>query len=446
MTAPSPEVQSTVAQGLGANAFGFVVTALVQVLSVPLFLHGFGVAVYGEWLVLTALPMYLTSSDLGFAGAASTRCTALVALKEFERARNTLFSTWFFVTLWCFGVVGLLCLLIAAFGLPTPIAAIQAHDAVIVVTLQLATVLVWIQGSFVEASLRADGQVGLGVGLFNAIRLGDLLAISATLAVKSTPVNVAMALLVLRVLATLLYALVAWRRVAWMHRAGWRPDASVIRSLASASLAYVSFALANGLGSQGLTVIIGVQGGAREVVVFSTARTVANVVRQSTGMVSLGLMPDMTRSLALRQVERTRRLFRLSMALSSAAAISALIVLSLLGPSAISVWTHGQVRVDRGFLVLMIATVAADVPWSMAGGMLVAANRHQRIGALYLFTTVITLVISAVVLPIAGLTAVPVVLLLLDFVLTPVAFRDLRAVLASPRPPDWSGVVVRPRG
>ena len=52
-------------RGIGATALGPVVTSIIQLGSVPLLLHAWGAAKYGDWLLLSAVPSYLTFSGLG---------------------------------------------------------------------------------------------------------------------------------------------------------------------------------------------------------------------------------------------------------------------------------------------------------------------------------------------------------------------------------------------
>ncbi len=40
-----------------------MLTAAIQLVSVPVFLHFWGPKLYGEWLVLSAIPVYLGFTD-----------------------------------------------------------------------------------------------------------------------------------------------------------------------------------------------------------------------------------------------------------------------------------------------------------------------------------------------------------------------------------------------
>ena len=68
-------LKSKLLRNLGANAYGQLITVVTQLVSVPLFLHYWGVTLYGEWLILSAVPAYLALSDIGFASSAANDMT-----------------------------------------------------------------------------------------------------------------------------------------------------------------------------------------------------------------------------------------------------------------------------------------------------------------------------------------------------------------------------------
>src|SRR5260370_41898128 len=71
-------VRGRLIRGFGVTALGPVVTAIVQIVSVPVFLHFWGVKLYGEWLIISAIPIYLALSDLGFGNVAANDMTMRV--------------------------------------------------------------------------------------------------------------------------------------------------------------------------------------------------------------------------------------------------------------------------------------------------------------------------------------------------------------------------------
>src|SRR5712664_3378586 len=80
--------------GIAGTVLGPVVTAIVQIVSVPVFLHFWGVKLYGEWLILSAIPTYLMLSDMGFGSVAGNDMTMRVAAGDRDGALETFQSTW----------------------------------------------------------------------------------------------------------------------------------------------------------------------------------------------------------------------------------------------------------------------------------------------------------------------------------------------------------------
>src|SRR5579863_810410 len=79
--------------GFSATAVGPVITALVQLISVPAFLRAWGPHLYGEWLVMSAVPAYLSFTDIGFGSVAGNDMAMRVAGSDYVGALKTFQST-----------------------------------------------------------------------------------------------------------------------------------------------------------------------------------------------------------------------------------------------------------------------------------------------------------------------------------------------------------------
>src|ERR1035438_788215 len=85
-------------RGFSATALSPIVTVLVQVVSVPVLIHAWGAGRYGDWLLLSAIPSYLTLSDLGFGDASASDMSMRVAANDRDGALRTFQSSWVLVT------------------------------------------------------------------------------------------------------------------------------------------------------------------------------------------------------------------------------------------------------------------------------------------------------------------------------------------------------------
>ena len=72
--------------GFGANAFGQTVSIVIQLFSLPLFLYYWDTSTYGAWLILSAVPAYLTMADVGMVNAAGNKMTMALGRSDTAEA------------------------------------------------------------------------------------------------------------------------------------------------------------------------------------------------------------------------------------------------------------------------------------------------------------------------------------------------------------------------
>src|ERR1700751_6172445 len=83
---------SRLGRNLTAQAYSQVETLGIQLATIPLLIHAWGVSHYGVWLTLTAIPTYLAFSDFGFTFIAKNDMAARVARGDRSGARETYHS------------------------------------------------------------------------------------------------------------------------------------------------------------------------------------------------------------------------------------------------------------------------------------------------------------------------------------------------------------------
>src|ERR1700722_10051440 len=112
LSAPRSGLRQRLMRGFGATALSPVVTALIQLGSVPVLLHVWGAAKYGDWLLLSAIPSYLTLSDLGLGDASGSEMSMRVAAGDREAALQAFQSSWVLVTGVSFAILSVALLLV----------------------------------------------------------------------------------------------------------------------------------------------------------------------------------------------------------------------------------------------------------------------------------------------------------------------------------------------
>ena len=74
----------------------------------PLFLHYWSAGLYGEWLIVSAIPAYLSFSNIGFGSVASNEMTMLMARDDRDSALQVFQSCWWLIAAVCAATVLLL--------------------------------------------------------------------------------------------------------------------------------------------------------------------------------------------------------------------------------------------------------------------------------------------------------------------------------------------------
>lgn len=422
--------------GVASNGIGLAITVLIQVASVPAYLTGFGATVYGEWLVLAAIPLYMSLGDLGFASVAATQATREFAIGEVTRARCTMRSAWLSVTclsVVLFGFAGLLLGLVPIELLP--IHAIPSGDARLVLLLLVGYTLTTVQSSFVEGCFRAGGRFPLGTMIANLLRLAEFVAAALTALWTHSPVAAALALLGIRALGQVAYALLLRRYVPRLTLGYRAASLARVRELAVPALAYLSFPLGNALATQGMVVVTAAELGGGAVVTLNALRIMAMLLRHTANVVHHGVFPEITAAIARNEGDRARRLVNSSLTASFLAAGLCGVVLAAGGGTILDVWTGGRIQASPALILAMATTILADLPWLAWSMFLLARNEHQLLSVLYAGSCLLAVIAAKLLLSRLGLLAVPLALALTDVVLYGPAYRGARRVhrLAQPQ-------------
>lgn len=421
------------ATGVASNAFGFVITLAIQGASVPFYLRAFGLNRYGEWLVISAIPMYLSLSDLGFAAVSSTQATREFATGNASEARITMRSAWLVVSTGSLAILATLALLV--WSLPVEwlhINEIPRHDAQLILLLLVAYTLMTVQSSLVEGCFRAGRRFPVGISIATALRLFEFVVAALTALGTHSPVITAGSLLGARILGQVAYLYQLRRLVPELMLGFQDAQYSTFRCLVLPGLGFLSFPLGNTVAMQGMIMVTATELGPAAVVVLNAVRIMGNMLRQIASTVYNGVLPEVTAALARGDHERARRLVNGGLAVTLVIAALCGATLVVAKNQILGVWTGGSVQAPALLVLAMAATVLVDLPWLAWSLLLIARNRHAVLGALYAGSCLLSVVAAKLLLPRLGLLAIPLTLLLVDVVLYVPAYRGAVRVLTLP--------------
>lgn len=434
--------------GFGVNIYNQGVTIIVQLVSVPILLHTWGTQLYGEWLILFAIPAYLSMSDLGFTQSAGNDMTARVARGDRAGALAVFQSIG--VLVYALAAAGLILSALLLSQLPLErwlsFTAMNGEAARWVLWLLAAEVFFHLPEGVNHAGFRAGGDYALHFGLHSTARLVQFAAIWLAALAGGGPVAAAAAFFGVRVLTTPAFAMLLLYRHRWLHLGVAHARMGELRRLARPALANMAFPLAQALNIQGMVLVVGAVLGPLAVVVFSTLRTLTRLALQLVLAVSNATEPELATAYGTGNRALLQSLFVHMLRAGLWLALAAALGLALFGSVILDVWTHGRVVMEPWLFAGLLASAVASVLWYGALTVLKAANRHLRASIVLVIAATGAVAMAALLLTWTGkLASAGLALLLMDAVMalytfyTAVVLLDLKPALTlmqavNPRP------------
>jgi len=391
-------------KGFGANMYGQSVIIIIQLAGVPILLHSWGPELYGEWLILFAIPAYLSMTDLGFSQSAANDMTARVARADRAGALTVFQSLGALVFL--LAVAGLVLVAAAATLLPLGswmhFVILSTPQVRWVLCLLAAEVLVRLTEGISQAGFRANGDYALGTAVYSSTLLTQYGSVWLLAALGMGPVAAAAAFFAIRAMVTPTVALVLVRRHPWLRFGFEHARLAQLRTLVRPALANTGLPLAQALNVQGMVLLVGTALGPIAVVTFSTLRTLTRLALQLVFTVSHAAEPELASAIGKDDYPLVRTLYQHMLRGGVWLALTASIGLVLTGSWILRLWTHGNVDMNSALFHWLIASAAASVLWYGSLILLKAANRHLRAAVVYAVSAGTALALAALLLKATG--------------------------------------------
>ncbi|HXE07712.1 MAG TPA: lipopolysaccharide biosynthesis protein [Acidobacteriaceae bacterium] len=382
--------------GFLTNWVSRFVSTIIQLVQVPIFFHFWSTNVYGDWLIVNALPSYLAFSSIGFGSVASNEMTMLNSAGDREGALRVFQSCWWLVTLVC-SAVGLLLvpvLLVVPLGSLINVHSISESDTKHIVFYLGISVLLGQLEQLMGAAYTCVARYSLGVLIKSILTFLAFAAMIVPVVLGYGPRTTALVFAVANCLGTVVFAFLMRRNLPWI-KFGWRyARFSEIRRLAPLAVAFMGFPIGNALNLQGTLMAIQYALGPVEVAIFASARTVSRVALQMVQMINTTFWPEVSLAYGASNIDTIRILHRRACQMAGIFAVIVALGMMTFGPWFLTHWTGGHVPPSRPLLAILLLVVIIYALWSTSSLLPSATNQHQRLAAWYITATTITVVLT----------------------------------------------------
>jgi len=416
---------------VGANVVGQGITVAIQLLSVPLFLRFWGVEEYGNWLLLAAVPAYISLADFGFVAIAINKMTMLAARGESKHAVSVFHSAIAFVL-----VASVLVSVVSFFLVMfSDIPLLRSWENKLALLLLMYSALLALSSGLFDAVFRASGEYAFGTNLVNGIRLVEWIGTIAGLWLGGTILSAALGLFLGRLAGSVFSIGVARSRHPAFSWGLSGATASELRSMTVPAVSFMAFPVANAISIQGMTLLVGSVFGAAFLATFSTYRTLSRSMVQVIAILARSLWPEVSRRFGMGDMKAVVSIYRYGTAASVAISVVSGIFMYLIGDVVVHVWTSGRIPYETNLFNLFLLMTALTSLWQMGMVVLAATNSHSRFSIVYLSISVATILAAFLGCEKLGMYAPVLALIGAEIALALVAFGFVRRFLKAQEVP-----------
>lgn len=384
-------------KGIGANFLGQLINIASRIVLVPLFLLAWGADIYGEWLLLTSVVAYLSLTEMG----AQLYIVNLMT-QDYARRDNDHFCKVLHTGMALFLIVpiAVFIIFITVITFFNPSASLHitqtSHSTLILILAILAfQIVISLPQSVLLRVYFAVEMLPRGVMLLNLMQLMSLTFVAGGLWLRWGMVSIA-------ILQVIPYGLTAGIALWDLHRkfpqfqilSLKKADFALGLSFVKPSLHFFLIQLNQAFSIQGIVIIVGMVLGPIQVVLFSTMRTMVNLIRSFLDQLSQAAWPEITRLDAQDDIDKFLILFRLILRSTLIAAVFFITIFHFYGGFIYHFWLRKTVPFQQPVMDLFLIYMGQFIFWLACSHPLLATNRHQTLAKVLFTSSILTIFLS----------------------------------------------------
>lgn len=360
-----------------ASAGSLFWTTLLQLVSVPVLAHAWGLQTYGTWLMLTTIPTYFALSDLGFATAATSDMTISFAKRDHIRVLGTFQSVALLTAgIWAVATALTLPLFIAtSYEATAPWWRQHAPELGVIIIYSGAVLF----SRTVLAAHRSTGHYSTATIVYDAIQALEGLSVLALAVLGHGFIFATSALLVFRLVNIIVLIVLLGKFEPWLNLGVSHASGGELRRLLWPALGAMAIPTALSLNIQGTLLIAGTVLSPAAAAILGPVRTASRIAIQLVGIVNRSSMPEVSSAVGRNDAFQLRRLLMLNGLTLLALLVPSAVAFAIFGPKLIGIWTAGRIVAPQPFVALMALAMLLNGIWYYSSNLLLAVNAHGRV-------------------------------------------------------------------
>ncbi|WP_028521862.1 lipopolysaccharide biosynthesis protein [Runella limosa] len=364
-------------------------TIIIQLVTIPILLKYFGKNLYGEWLLLTSIPAYLSASDLGVNVTVTTKICSLVAQSNYGEALELYKSAnklFLIISLIGSILIGIAIFLFDWKGILN-VSYFEGNEInycllFLSINIFLSPILGLSQGIF-----KAEERLDLFQNSLSIQQLIEAITSTVLLILTKDIVIVSISFVLIKVCFLLFTINTLSKRYKW-YKFGFQSHLSHSIKLLPVSFHYMIALLGQSLFIQGPILLIGKYLGSSQLIIFSTSRTLTNAGKSLSSIFYSSFVVDYTYKLSKKEYKKASTLFYKVLFITFI--LSAILTFSLFifGSEIISIWTKNEIKVEEKFFGVLCLSSFFSTLNNCCYSILSSTNQNKNIGLFYFFSSI----------------------------------------------------------
>lgn len=382
-----------VATGSVANLAGIAMSAMLQILSVPLLVTAWGQEQFGIWMMLTTIPTYFALTDLGFAQAATTDMTINTARGDSATALATFQSVGLLFLFSSSVLVLASTLLLASAEWGEGFRQYWIVENARIIVLLVGYAALALLSRVTLAGFRATGHYALGTISYDSMVLVEGIAGLTVAYLGGGFESVAITLALCRLLSMGLLYMLLRAKVPWLYYGLDHANVAEVKRLLGPSIAALAIPIALAVNLQGSVLVVGAVLSPAVVALFVPVRTASRLVIQMIGVVNRATMPEIGRASGENAGAAMKKLLKLNLLVIVLVLVPGGLLFAMLGQQLLNLWSGGHLAPPATFVEIMALAMALHGGWYFISNILLATNSHATISRFLLISSFVSLLI-----------------------------------------------------
>ncbi len=424
-------IKKRIISGISGNVVVQAINMIVQVFGIPLMIKYWGMAYYGEWLILFSIPSYIAISDMGLGTSTTAELSMLIEGGKRKEAGEVLRNVFWFIV--AVGGIPFYLLLASVFIFPwydwLGLNAISSSEfnltfIFLILYIFLALFLTLPLGYYrVEKAYHVERYIS---AIFKLI---EFILVVVFIMLGFKVLCVAAIYLSVRLLNFIFVIFDLYRRFPHFKLFPFSFGFKRMKYLLKPALTVMTIYMGQNFMVQGMTTLIGLYLGSTQVVIFNSSRVLVNVTKQLVSVVNLSFFSEFSYAFGKQKIMLLRNLYQKTQLINIVLSLGALGSIFLAKGLIMQYWLGGKVEIVEPFFFLLLLGAFVNINWNVPLTLIGATNKQENIGIYFVIASLLAVVINILFLKQYGLQVVSVSILLFETIMLGVSCKYAMKIL-----------------